>query len=76
MEIKSIVERFNETSGHNIRLRTGIHTGSAVAGVIGVKKFVYDVWGNTVNVASRMESECPIDWACVSERSDLNGFPP
>ena len=69
LEIKSIVERFNETSGHNIRLRTGIHTGSAVAGVIGVKKFVYDVWGNTVNVASRMESECPIDSIQVSEES-------
>jgi len=34
----------------------GMHTGPAVAGVIGVKKFVYDVWGSTVNIASRMES--------------------
>ena len=36
--------------------RIGIHTGSAVAGVIGIKKFSFDVWGDTINMASRMES--------------------
>ena len=56
LEMLEAIQSHNRESGSEFSLRIGIHAGPTVGGVIGVKRFLYDVWGDTVNIASRMES--------------------
>jgi class 3 adenylate cyclase len=54
--MQETLEKISKKFSFNLNIRTGIHVGPIVAGVIGKNKYTYDIWGDTVNIASRMEA--------------------
>lgn len=69
MDMKQRVDDLRSPNGERLALRIGIDIGPVVAGVIGTRKFAYDLWGDTVNTASRMESHGVPGEIQVTERA-------
>jgi class 3 adenylate cyclase len=69
LDMRLTLEQFNQETGQNFQMRIGIATGPVIAGVIGLKKFIYDLWGDTVNIASRMESHGIANEIQVTEKT-------
>ncbi|MBR7063874.1 MAG: adenylate/guanylate cyclase domain-containing protein [Treponema sp.] len=79
LEVQKLVQAFNKRNNIDLHVRIGVNTGQVVAGIIGRKKFIYDLWGSTVNLASRMESYGVTDFIQVTENTynllkDIHSF--
>jgi class 3 adenylate cyclase len=61
LEMLRIAKRFNSRNGVDFKVRIGVSSGPVMAGIVGRKKFLYYVWGPTVNIARDLESSCPPD---------------
>ena len=68
LDIRDFMRKRNaDGQGHKMGIRIGVHTGPVVAGIVGLKKFQYDLWGETVNIASRLESAGEVGQVNVSQ---------
>jgi class 3 adenylate cyclase len=62
-----IMRRFNLERGFQLNLQIGINSGDVVAGIVGRNKVIYDVWGDTINLASTLKEACPPGAILVSD---------
>jgi class 3 adenylate cyclase len=67
LDMLAIVRRFNHERNFELNIRIGINSGDVVAGIVGRNKFIYDVWGDTINLASALRAACPPGMILVSQ---------
>jgi class 3 adenylate cyclase len=67
LDLQAVLRRFNQERGFQLNLQVGINSGDVVAGIVGRNKFIYDVWGDTINLASHLRDACPVGAILVSE---------
>lgn len=81
LEMLAIIRRFNSERDFHLNIRLGISSGDVVAGIVGRNKFIYDVWGDTINIANALRSACPpgsilVATAVCRRLQDLYEFEP
>jgi len=69
LRMRASLEDYNRQHGTTLQIRVGINSGTVVAGVIGTRKFIYDLWGDAVNIASRMETSGEAGMIQVTEQT-------
>ncbi|MGA9381816.1 MAG: adenylate/guanylate cyclase domain-containing protein [Phormidium sp.] len=67
LEMQIIVRRFNHERGLKLNIQIGINSGDIIAGIVGRNRCIYDVWGNTINVAAALKDACPPGGIIVSQ---------
>ncbi len=81
LEMLTIIRRFNHERGYKLNISIGINSGDIVAGIVGTNKFIYDVWGDTINLASALKAACTPGSILIAENmytrlGDLYEFEP